>query len=299
MLWTRQFALLAALLLLAAGLVVNALLGPLFLGVLRYHFSEPMLVQVAGMDAVGAFVAAPTALLAAWLVRRGRVGGPPLAFVPGAFAAYMTPHVVIGPEYGSLGGNNEYFFPFHAALFLLGLAVFVLAWEHIDRLQLLSGGRAVDHRHAWLLGLLAALVLVRWLPLLPEVLTGAVDDPIHAHHPAALLRHFVLVDVAIVVPGTFAAAFGLWTGAVWGRAAAYALIGFYAIAPLSFAAMAVALVVTSSPFASMPVALALFAVATVAVVAAVFAYHSLGIDRPLVVPMSWDARYGSDPDAAR
>lgn len=50
-----------------------------------------------------------------------------LGLGPAAFAVYMVPRCVIGPDYDR-PGNNERFLTFHLVLFVLGAGVFVAAW---------------------------------------------------------------------------------------------------------------------------------------------------------------------------
>lgn len=294
MLRTRKRALLGALVLLAAGLVANSVLGPLFTGVMDYHYGESMTNQGIGLDAVAMFVVAPVALFAAWLVHRERLAGPVLAFLPGAFAAYMAPQYVIGPDYLGLPGNNEQFFLLHLHLFLVGIAVVLLAWQHVDRMHLLPDTRASDRRRTWVLLGAAAFIMLRWLPLLPQLLTGTPTDPAFADNPTAFML-IAMLDLAIVVPATLTAAFGLWAGAVWGRAATYAMIGFYAVVPLSVAAMAVAMVVNSDPLGSMSTALGFGGVAVISTLGALWLYHPLGIEREAVVPAAWTWEHLSEP----
>ena len=58
MLRTRKRLLLGTLVALAAGLAANAVLGPLAMGVIDYHYGESMTSQGIGLDAVA---------LASWL----------------------------------------------------------------------------------------------------------------------------------------------------------------------------------------------------------------------------------------
>ena len=290
MLRTRQRILVGALVLLAAGLAANAVLGPLALGVIDYHYGESMTNQAIGLDAVALGLVAPVALFAAWLVHRERLAGPVVAFIPGTFAAYMAPQYVVGPDYLGLPGNNEQFFLLHLHLFLVGIAVLLLAWQHVDRMHLLPDTRAADRRRTWVLLGAAAVVLLRWLPLLPGLLTGTIGEAVWLDNPTAFLL-IAMLDLAIVVPATLTAAFGLWSGAVWGRSAAYGIIGFYAVVPLSVAAMAITMVVNGDPLGSLPAALGFGLVALVSTLGAVVLYHPLGIEREAVVPEAWTWEY--------
>lgn len=293
MLRTRKRLLLGTLVALAAGLAANAVLGPLVLGVIDYHYGESMTSQGIGLDAVALAAVVPVALVAAWLIHRERLAGPVLAFIPGTFAVYMAPQYVVGPDYLGLPGNNEQFFLLHFHLFVLGIAVLLLAWQHVDRMHLVPDTRASDRRRTWILLAAAGFILLRWLPLLPALVMGAPDDPVYVDNPTAFML-IALLDLAIVVPGTVTAAVGLWSGALWGRAAAYVVIGFYAVVPMSVAAMAIVMASNGDPMGSMGSALGFSAVALLSTLGAVVLYHPLGIDRQAVVPEAWTWEHRSE-----
>lgn len=282
----RDRSLLAGLVVLAIGLAANAILGPLFLGTIDYRFGESMTNQGIGLDAVALFVIAPAALMAAWLVRRQHVAGPPVAFLPAAFAAYMAPQYVIGPDYQQLPGNNERFFLLHLGLLLVGISVLLLAWQAVDRIHLLPNTRASDRRRSWVLFGAAAFVLLRWLPFLPELVSGAPTTPEYLDNPTAFLL-IALLDLGLVVPASLTAAFGLRAGALWARSAAYAVIGFFAVVPLAVAAMAVSMVLRGDPNGSVGTAVGFSGAAVVFGLLALLLYRPLGEQRIFTVPEAW------------
>lgn len=289
----RDRSLLAGLVVLAAGLVANSVLGPLFLGVIEYRYGESMTNQGIGLDAVALFVVAPTALLAAWLVRRGHLAGPPVAFLPAVFAAYMAPQYVIGPDYQGLPGNNEQFFLLHLGLLLVGIAVLLLAWQAVDRMHLLPNTRTSDRRRSWLLFAAAGFVLLRWLPFLPELMQGSPSGREYADNPTAFLL-IALLDLALVVPAALTAAFALRAGALWARSAAYAVVGFFAVVPLSVAAMAVTMVLRGDPNGSVGAAIGFSGAAVGFGLMALLLYRPLAERRISTVPKAWIEVHRSD-----
>jgi hypothetical protein len=110
-----------------------AVLGPLVLGVLTYRTSATTLNQALGADAAALVVVAPLTLLAAGLVRRGRVAGAALATGVGVFAIYTYIQVIVGQEYLRLPGNVERFFPLLLAVVVLGEAALVLGLRALPR----------------------------------------------------------------------------------------------------------------------------------------------------------------------
>lgn len=283
---TRDRSLVAGLVALAVGLAANALLGPFLLGVIRYHYGDAMTAQGVGLDAVALVIVVPVALLAAWLVHRDHVAGPPVAFIPATFAAYMAPQYVIGPDYVGLPGNNEQFFLLHLGLLLVGIAVVLLAWQAVDRIHLLPNTPSSDRRRSWLLLGAAAFILLRWVPFLPELVNGSPTATAWTDNPTAFLL-IALLDLALVVPATVTAALGLRAGALWGRSAGYAMLGFYAIVPLSVAAMAVSMVVHGTPGATPAGALGFVAVGLLFGLVVVLLFRPLGAADHVTVPEDW------------
>jgi hypothetical protein len=238
-----------ALVLLAAALAVNSVLGPLLLGTVEYHYGESMTNQGIGLDAVALFVAAPLAVAAAVLMRRGHLAGPVLAFAPATFAAYMMPQYVVGPDYLGLPGNNERAIPFHLAVMVLALAIAIGAWQSIGLRMLPPRSRRSDRRRSWvLLGLAAFTALGRWLPAIADAL-GDTPSSSYLDNPTAFWL-VGLLDLGLVVPAATATAFALRGGRPWSRTAAYAVIGWFSLVPASVAAMAITMQINDDPLAT-------------------------------------------------
>ncbi|HZJ49050.1 MAG TPA: hypothetical protein VFD97_08480 [Acidimicrobiia bacterium] len=72
---------------LAYGLVANSPMGPLVSETIRDHYSDSLLNQGIGLDAVVLLGAAPIAVVAGMLVLRGHRSGPVLALIPATLAA--------------------------------------------------------------------------------------------------------------------------------------------------------------------------------------------------------------------
>lgn len=235
---------------LAAGIAANSLLGPLLTEVIEYRFSETLINQGIGLDAVALFGAAPVAVLAAFLVRRSHPAGPVLAFIPTTFAAYMAPQYVVGPEYLELPGNNEQFFLFHLGLFVIAIVGLALSWTSVDRDSLRPSTRASDLRRSWvMLGVVAFIGIGRWLPALVELTAGDPTIADFLENPTSYML-IGMLDLGLVVPAGIAAAIGLRRGAGWARTAAYAVIGWFALVPAAVAAMAIVMQLNEDPFAS-------------------------------------------------
>src|SRR4051794_26489971 len=99
------------LLALAGALVAVSVLGPLAVGVIHWRIAATIRSQLYGLDAVSLIVVAPVAALAGLMLLRGRTLGALLGLASAAYAVYMVPQYVLGPDYAHLPGNNERWFP--------------------------------------------------------------------------------------------------------------------------------------------------------------------------------------------
>lgn len=223
--------------LLAAGMALNSLIGPLLANLVDYPYTETIRNEALGLELVTLVLVAPLAALAGWLaLRRHRAAGP-LAMGPAGYSAYMLAQYVVGPQYL----QYQPVIAFHLALFVLSLAVLALAWS-------VTGTTALPARsRGWtaVLVLLVAFVLSRWLP----ALTGlATSEPVPAAEPDVTMYWSIfLLDLGIVVPLTVAVAVGLAVGREWATRALYGIVGWFALVPPSVAAMAIVKVVRDDP----------------------------------------------------
>lgn len=261
--------------LLAVGLAANSILGPFVLDVIEYRYSDSLVNQGIGLDAVALFAAVPLAIVAALLVTRGHPAGPVLAFSPTLFAAYMAPQYIIGPDYLTLPGNNERFFVFHLVLFVVGVAAAILAWRTTDRSRLRPASDRSDRRRSLVLfGVVAFIFGGRWLAGIVTLLQGSPTGADFQENPTAYLLIGVL-DLGVVVPAATAAAIGLRRHCTWARTAAYAVIGWFALVPAAVAAMAIVMLARDDPDATTG-ATVMFVVA-----AAVFTVAAAQLYRPM------------------
>ena len=259
------------------ALAANALLGPLMAGVIDYRYGASMINQAIGLDAVALLVGFPLALVAGWLTYRGHAAGPVLALGPATFTAYMMPQYVIGPDYLNRPGNNEDFAVAHIALFVLAVATMVAAWRGIDRSRLRPATVVSDHRRSWILFGLAAFIAVgRQLPAIAQVARDPAANLAYQDNPTAFWL-VAFLDLAIVTPAAIAAGIGLRRGSAWARTAAYAVMGWFALVPLSVAAMNLAMRLNDDPLATTADAVIL------GIAAVVFTAAAAALYRPLFV----------------
>jgi len=246
------------LLILAGALAVNSVLGPLLLDVIDYPVSETMRNQTIGLDAVNLAVVAPLCAFVGWLALHRNRWAPLLALGPTTYAAYMFVQYIAGPDHT----NYVRVLPLQLLAFVLGWTLAVLAWQVRPRLERFSADRGP---HAVVVGLLAAFVVVRYLPGLAGTVTetGLATE---LQTDLAMYWLIFLMDLGLFVPVAAAIAIGLWRGSESAMAALTGLIGWYLLVTAAVASMSITMVVNDDRHASSG-QLALFVALTLAMVA--------------------------------
>ncbi len=277
----RHGPLVPVMVLLACGMAITSLAGPLVLGVMEYRTSSTTLNQLLGSDAATLFAIAPLALVTALLARRGHPAAPLLASGIGAFAVYTYAQVVIGQEYLRIAGNVERFFPLLLVVFVVAEAALVLGWRSTSVLPRVS--RRVERGAAYTL-LALAVFLVFGQHLMPMV--TAWTDPSALTEYASSPTPFWLVklmDLGIVVPAAVVTALGLRRGRPWARRAAVIVLTAYSCLAVSVTSMALVMLANNDPDASGVLALGF------AGFALLFIGLTVGLYRPLFRSSTTDA----------
>ena len=270
----------ALLLALAGALVANTALGPLVAGVVSYPVSGPLLDQLLGLELVTVLVVAPMAAGAAALLRRGRAVAPFLGVGAGSYTAYMFAQYVLGPGYTTYRPVVL----LHLGIFVLGVTVLTWSWLVAMRTPVPAIGRRPRRWYGALLLGLAAFVLARYLP----VLVGAASSTPLPHELAAAPGFYwsiVLLDLGLVVPVTVASGVGVLRGSRTAGTALYAVVVWFALVPVSVAAMSIVMLARDDPAASIGQTLLLSTAALVCV----------GVAIGVCTPMLDDRATSSDP----
>lgn len=249
---------------LAVGIIANAALGPLLLGVMVHRATPEITSQVVGGDLAALVLIAPFSLVAGVLALRRHPAAALCVMGPAAYAAYTSMQLVVGQEHLDIAGNVERFFPLHLALFVLGTALVVVAWASTNELP------ALDRRRrraaaGLLLGMSAFLTVGLHLPGLVDAWR---DTPQAAEYLAGPTAFWVvkMMDLGIVVPTAVAVAVGLLRSAAWARRPVYVVASWFTFLAASVAGMAIVMLAESRPGATLAnvVAFTCFTVITAA-----------------------------------
>lgn len=273
----RRFALAAGLVVIAVGLAAIAVLGPLFAGVVDYRVTETLRNQTLGLDAVSLALVAPLALAAAVLVVRAHVLGPALALGIGAYASYMMLQYVLGPDYGSLPGNNERAFLLYLVVFAAGWLVALAAWIGIEADRLPRSRRRDLLVGRILLPVLGFLAFVRYLPGLRDAMSPAPTDAGYLAGPSFFWA-IALLDLGVFLPATVVTCVGLLRDAPWAQKALFTVAGWFALVGPAVAAMAITMWVNDDPTVTGGTAVFMTVLGTA------FALLAVVVFRPLVRP---------------
>lgn len=238
-----------ALLALGLGLAANSLAGPMATGMIRYRFSETLVLQGIGLDVVSLVLVAPACVAIGLGAVRGRRRASLLAVAPAAYAGYMTIQYVVGPEYLELAGNNERFFAFHLGLFVLALVTGVRAWTMAGPRLLPRMTDRTASRWGTVLLVMTALLLLRYLPAILDLATGTPTTAEYRENPTSYFL-IATMDLGVVVPAAAATGLGLRQGRDWARKGLYAVVGWFGLVGPAVASMSVTMWLEGDPAAS-------------------------------------------------
>jgi len=283
---------------LAVALAVLAIAGPLT-GAIQWRIRPLIRDQLYGLDALSLPVVAPLAATAGILALRDRPIGALLGFPPAAYAVYMVPQYVLGPDYSHIAGDNERWFPLLLALFALGVVGASLSWTVLASHQPAGAPareRVVDR---WLLPIAAFVLFTRYIPALTDWMSPTPTAKDYVAGPNFGWT-IALLDLGIALPATIAVCVGYRRGATWSRRGLYALTGWFALVGSAVAAMAVAMQIRSDP------AMSLAQMATMSVLGAILAAVATALylpalrrGRPSTMPPARPAGHASAIAARR
>lgn len=255
---------------LAAGLAVNAVLGPLLAEIVTFPFSETLLNQTIGLEAITLLVVVPWCVGAGILVLRNHLAGPVLAIPPAGYVAYMFIQYIAGPEYETY----PEIMPLHMGIFILSGAVLVVAWNRIQVDELPTGTQRRTRIVAVILFLLAAFTISRYLSAIGGTVTGG-EIPADFADDRTMYWLIFWLDLGVVVPVTVAAGISLLQGRSWAQKAVYGIVGWFALVPISVAAMSIVMLINDDPNAAIETLVVLSGAAVIFTIFAIWLYRPL------------------------
>src|SRR4051812_26872611 len=191
------------LLALAASLAALSVLGLLITGAIHWRIRPTILSQLYGLDTVSLAVAAPLAAVAGALSLRGRPLGALLGVGPAAYAVYMVPQYVLGPDYADVAGDSERWFPLLLILFVLGVVAAVLAWSQLRLWEPRGSGRVESLVGRRLLPAAAIVVFIRYIPTLADWMSATPTAKDYIAGPSFSWT-IALLDLGLALPATIA-----------------------------------------------------------------------------------------------
>jgi hypothetical protein len=275
----RSFGVL--LLVLAAALVVNSVIGPLVLDLVHYPITESLRNQLIGLEVVTVVLVVPWCLYARGRALRGEPGSALLAFAPAAYTAYMFVQYVLGPEYA----EHRAVTLFHLALVTLSGGLTLWSWSLSRTTTLPSRSHRAERVYGAVMLGLALFVVLRYAGAVAGSF-GSTAIPAEFAAARTFYWSIYLLDLGVVVPATVVGAVALLRGRQLGRRALYAVTGWFALVPPSVAAMAAVMLVNDDPNASaatvvvLTVASLLFGAFAVLVFRRLLASRSVAADDP-------------------
>ena len=258
------------LLLLAAALLVNSLIGPLGLDLVDYPITQTLQNQLIGLEVVTVALVVPWCGYAGIRALRGEPGSALLAFGPAAYTVYMFVQYVLGPEYAEYRA---------AALFHLGLVTVsggltLWAWALSRTTTLPARSQRTERFYGAVMVGLALFVVLRYAGAIAGSFSST-KIPEEFADARTFYWSIYLLDLGIVVPATVVGAVALLRGRQLGRRALYAVTGWFALVPPSVAAMAAVMLVNDDPNASVATVLTLTIASLMFGVFAVLVYRPL------------------------
>lgn len=236
-------------LLLAIGITLAAILGPLITDTIRFHLPDSLVVQYEGGEVVTLVVAVPLLLLAAvrWFQRDPLAA--PLAFGPAAYAVYTFVTAIVGQEYGRYPGNAERAFFLYAALIALGAAVAVLALSDLVQQEASEPSAGLRRVTAGIFLLIAAFFAPSWIAQAVQVYRGQATEEYELG--PTLFWLVKMLDLGFLVPAMLTVGVGLLRHSALAIRMAYGMVPYAVCMAGAILGMSIAMWLEDDPSASL------------------------------------------------
>jgi hypothetical protein len=230
---------------LGVGIALNAILGPLVLGIIRLRESASMETQLLGGEIASLFLAAPIAFAAGLLWWRGNRLAPALGIGPAGFALYTYVQFILIPDYSRYPGNNERFFPLYLMLVMGSGWLVWRSWHELWAGRIAQIAPSVARLYGAVLVALNGAFGFAWVASIASVIFGGPTLE-YQEHPTGfwLVR---LMDLGFVIPFSLVTGTGLLRRSPWATRSAYALAGPQALLACAVSGMAIRMWMRNDP----------------------------------------------------
>jgi hypothetical protein len=232
----------------AVGIIIAGVLGPLATGVIRFRMPEFAVNQYVGGEVVTLFLAVPALVAAGVLWLRQHRLAPVLAIGPAAYTVYTFITAIVGQEYGRYDGNVENAFFLYAGLVLGGGVIVVLAGSELLSVKaptLPDGLRTVT---AGVFLAIAVFFALAWVGQIAQVYGGERTDE-YVGSPT-LFWLIKLMDLAFLLPLFATTGIALLRRRRLAFTLAYGMVSYAVCMAAAVLGMAIAMVLRDDPSAS-------------------------------------------------
>jgi hypothetical protein len=234
--------------LVALGIVIAGILGPLVTGIIRFHLPENLVNQYIGGEVVTLAVAAPALLAAGMLWLKGDRLAPALAFGPATYTIYTFITAIVGQEYSMYDGNAERAFSLYVGLVAGGIAIAVLATAELVQQPAPLPPNRLLRGAAIIFLLIAAFFALAWTSQIALVYRG--DPPSGYVEGPTLFWLIKLMDLGLLLPTFAVIGIGLLKRHPMAIRFSYGMVSYAVCMSGAILAMAVAMMLKDDPAAS-------------------------------------------------
>lgn len=246
---TRQRTAASLSFLLALGIASAALLGPLVLGVIRFHMSDLLVNQYLGGEIVSLFFVAPVLATAGVLWLRGDRLAPALALGPALYTVYTFVTAILGQDYARYPGNAEKAFPLYVALIAGGFCLTFLAGRELGDSEAREMPTTLRRVAAGLFLLIVVFFALAWSAQISLVYRG---DPSTEYLDNPTLFWLIrMLDLGFLLPLFAFLGVGLLKKCSYAIRMSYGMVSFAVCMAGAILGMSVAMLFRGDPSASM------------------------------------------------
>lgn len=232
----------------ALGILIAGVLGPLVTGMIRFRLPDAAVNQYVGGEIVTMFIAAPALIAAGVLWLRNHRLAPVIAIGPAAYTVYTFITAIVGQEYGRYDGNVENAFFLYAGLVLGGWLLVVLAGLDLLMANVPTMPDGLRNVTAGVFLVIAAFFALAWVGQIAQVYGGERSDA-YLESPT-LFWLIKLMDLGFLLPLFATTGVAMLRGQRLATTLAYGMVSYAVCMAAAVLGMAIAMVLRDDPAAS-------------------------------------------------